>query len=157
MDCSEILDGLFIGGVKAAKNEQTINQLGITHIVNISGKQSFPGRIQYHRCFLPDKEDLVKDKFIPLVNDAIEFIVNARKGNGIVLVHCQAGMSRSPCFVMAYLMSHHKMTLFDAYKLLKSKRPAIRPNIGFLSPLQCLEMELLSSNSILTKQWPKIK
>ena len=57
-----------------------------------------------------------------------------RNGNG-VLVHCQAGISRSATVVIAFLMKHEGLTLNDAYKLVKEKRPVISPNINFMGCL----------------------
>jgi len=52
-----------------------------------------------------------------------------------VLVHCQAGISRSATLVIAYLIKHQKMNLKDAYLHVKSKRPQIGPNKGFIQQL----------------------
>lgn len=62
---------------------------------------------------------------------AIEFIIQARKMGGTVLVHCYAGISRSATIVIAYLMSEKQMSLPDAFKLVKSKRIVAFPNPGF--------------------------
>ena len=42
-----------------------------------------------------------------------------------VLVHCIAGVSRSATIVMAYLMKSQGMTLQQAHRLVKSKRPIV--------------------------------
>jgi len=53
-----------------------------------------------------------------------------------VYVHCHAGISRSPTFVMAYLMEYHSYTLNEAYDHLRKHRPGIYPNPGFHRLLQ---------------------
>ncbi len=64
-----------------------------------------------------------------------------RRGN--CFVHCAAGknpiiilligMHRAPTFVLAYLIRTENMTVNQAYKLTKEKRPRIDPPDRFLS------------------------
>lgn len=70
-------------------------------------------------------------------DSAIDFIDEALQTGGCVLVHCNAGVSRSAAVVMAYLIKKEGMTVNDAFSFLRSKRPAICPNPGFLIQLQC--------------------
>ncbi len=39
-----------------------------------------------------------------------------QEANGCVLVHCLAGISRSPTLAIAYVMKHLNMTSEEAYK-----------------------------------------
>ena len=39
------------------------------------------------------------------------------EANGCVLVHCLAGISRSPTLAIAYIMKHMHMSSDDAYRL----------------------------------------
>jgi protein-tyrosine phosphatase len=41
------------------------------------------------------------------------------------MVHCLAGVSRSVCLVMAYLIQHRGLTYDEAYTLIKSKREIV--------------------------------
>jgi dual specificity phosphatase 12 len=47
------------------------------------------------------------------------------KRNGGVLVHCQAGMSRSATIVAAYLMKTLKLSVDEALDMIRAVRPVI--------------------------------
>lgn len=66
-----------------------------------------------------------------------------QSGHG-VLVHCQAGVSRSATIVIAYLMKHTLMTMTDAYKYVRSRRPVVSPNLNFMGQLLEFERDLNS-------------
>ena len=42
-----------------------------------------------------------------------------QEGNGRVLVHCYAGVSRSATIAIGYVMKHFQMTLDEAYRLVQ--------------------------------------
>ncbi len=64
-----------------------------------------------------------------------------------VLVHCAAGVSRSPTIVLGYLMSRKGMTLREAFDLV-SKQRMVQPNEGFMAQLMALELQLRGCNSV---------
>ncbi len=51
------------------------------------------------------------------------------KGN--VLVHCQAGVSRSASVVIAFLIKKFKVDFSEALNFVQSKRKVVNPNEGF--------------------------
>lgn len=73
---------------------------------------------------------------------AIAFIRDATHNNGRVLVHCGAGISRASTVTLAYLMHDLRLPLDQAYNLVKSVRPCIHPNPGFVKQLRAYEKQL---------------
>ncbi|ELP86712.1 hypothetical protein EIN_306280 [Entamoeba invadens IP1] len=55
------------------------------------------------------------------------------------LVHCECGISRSPSFVIGYLVAHAQMSLKEACTLVLSKKKNVSPNSGFF--LQLIDLE----------------
>eukprot|EP01129_Flabellula_baltica_P014712 TRINITY_DN7129_c0_g1_i1.p1 TRINITY_DN7129_c0_g1~~TRINITY_DN7129_c0_g1_i1.p1 ORF type:complete len:340 (-),score=49.33 TRINITY_DN7129_c0_g1_i1:80-1048(-) len=80
-------------------------------------------------------EDTPKENIFRHFEEAIELLEQARLNGQRVLVHCQAGVSRSATIIIAYLMQHNQWTLEEALNYTKSKRPIIHPNIGFKNQL----------------------
>lgn len=66
----------------------------------------------------------------------------AREAGAKILVHCQAGVSRSATITIAFLLQHSRMTMTDAYRFTKSKRQIISPNFNFMGQLLDFEQAL---------------
>jgi len=86
-----------------------------------------------------DKEDTNLEMYF---DECVDFIDEAKRQGGSVLVHCFVGKSRSVTIVVAYLMKKHGMTLAQALQHVKSKRPVASPNAGFIRQLQDLEKSM---------------
>lgn len=60
-------------------------------------------------------------------------------GAGTVLVHCQAGCSRSVAIVAAYLMHTRRISATTAVNMIKQRRAGAGPNRGFMAQLELYE------------------
>lgn len=55
-------------------------------------------------------------KILPFFDIAFKFIEKCRKAKCKVLIHCLAGISRSPTLAIAYLMKHLNLKSDEAYR-----------------------------------------
>ena len=75
------------------------------------------------------------------------FISKAMAAGGAVLVHCSAGVSRSPTLAVAFLMLHQGMRLSEASKRVLAARPCACPNLAFAAALDALDRQLFPGQS----------
>lgn len=72
---------------------------------------------------------------------------NALRPN-VILVHCSAGVSRSPTICVAYLQHRLRWSLKKAFKFVRKARPMVAPNNGFLRALINYEHSLFGGNTM---------
>ncbi|KAG1122007.1 hypothetical protein G6F42_011883 [Rhizopus arrhizus] len=71
--------------------------------------------------------------------ESTAFIEQAIKENHNILVHCLAGVSRSPTILTAYLMATQKLRWKEALAIIKQTRPFVNPNPGFIEQLKLFQ------------------
>ncbi|KAL4648478.1 dual specificity protein phosphatase 18-like [Arapaima gigas] len=145
MAVSQITPTLFLSGLDAPLNQALVSRRNITLIVNATLEYPcpvYPGVecIRVPICDVPHA--CLCDHF----DNVAERIHKNTVGS--TLVHCAAGMSRSPALVIAYLMKYKKCTLQQAYKWVVNCRPFIRPNAGFWRQLLEYEKVLFGNNTV---------
>lgn len=88
----------------------------------------------------------VSDNFEQLLGkvfeEAYNFIEEARRNKCNILVHCNAGISRSPTIAIAYLMKWKHLHFQEAYQFVKRCRPQISPNLNFIGQLVSYEQKI---------------
>lgn len=120
----EIVPNLFLGSHFATRKEhlppvQTV--ITIMHYLPKSIKELEGKECHYFK--LGDDMNTSQEK-CRVIFDQVAELISQNLANG-VLVHCQAGQSRSAACVLNYLMKHHSLSFDEAYKLLESRRPEI--------------------------------
>lgn len=145
MVLSQITPTLFLGGAEAPLNAALVSQKGITLIINATlchACPAYPGVecVRVPVCDLPTAN----------LGTHFERVAERIHGNraGGTLVHCAAGMSRSPALVMAYLMRYRGVTLRQAHRWVQESRPYIRLNAGFWEQLLQYERRLFGKNTV---------
>lgn len=137
-DISEILDNLFLGSAKASRSSDLLTSNGITHILNIAGRQHFPGQFVYKRVHFEDVEEFDEVEKLREIFSWMDEVTSDKKSK--ILVQCMGGISRSASVVIGYLVWSKKYKLMDeAHAFVKSRRPQIRPRQ--LGVIKKIEME----------------
>ncbi|KAH9933826.1 protein-tyrosine phosphatase-like protein, partial [Fomitopsis serialis] len=151
---------LYLGPCSAASNKAFLTANSVTHVLSIGStpSQKVDG-VTYHRLSLNDSPSSsiskVSDEACKLIDGAIASKSKGSSGKGKILVHCSAGISRSPALVVAYLMRSRGMSLKAALGQVVRARPQVSPNSGFLEQLKRLEEELFGSVSLDIDEIPK--
>ncbi|XP_002737637.1 dual specificity protein phosphatase 19-like [Saccoglossus kowalevskii] len=116
----------------------------VTHILNVASlvDNHFEDDFIYLKLEILDIPETDITRYF---DQCFKFIDEAKSSNGVVLVHCNAGVSRSASIIIGYLMHTENISLEDCLETLKEIRPGIRPNAGFMSQLQGYE--------IMNKKW----
>jgi protein-tyrosine phosphatase len=83
-----------------------------------------------------NKSDIFYENILESFDDAYKFIDEAVTNNQNILVHCYAGISRSPTIVASYLMKKFCISRDEALNIIKQKRNIIKPNFGFMKQLE---------------------
>lgn len=138
---THIIDGLYIGSESNAKNLEELSTEQIRNIVNVTSHVPLYHSEQFQYCHLP-ADDTQKQNLLEYFDRAYSFIHQAIEKNEKVLVHCVAGISRSPAIVIGFLMRYAKMSMNDAYDFVKRKRAIVSPNLNFMGQLLEYEKKL---------------
>lgn len=143
---AEILPGLTMGSQDAAASLDLLQQSGVTHVINLASfvDNFFEGTFVYKKI---DARDIPEFQISSHFEETNDFIASAIYAKGVVFVHCNAGISRSGSVVLAYVMKTQKMSFDFAFEFVRSKRPVVRPNPGFVKQLKEYEKTLDLSSS----------
>ncbi|VTJ77904.1 Hypothetical predicted protein [Marmota monax] len=153
-EMQEILPGLFLGPYSSAMKSKLpiLQKHGITHIIcirqNIEANFIKPNFQQLFRYLVLDIADNPVENIIRFFPMSKEFIDGSLQTGGKVLVHGNAGISRSAAFVIAYIMETFGVKYRDAFAYVQERRFCINPNAGFVHQLQEYEAIYLAKLTI---------
>jgi len=89
------------------------------------------------------------DTLAPQLAPICEWIDRAREQGGKVLVHCRVGVSRSATVTIAYVMKYLRISLVEAYLIVRSRRLSvlIQPNMRLMYNLCGWEVKLATERA----------
>lgn len=127
-NCDEILQGLYLGNYKAAKDKKFFKEKNITAVINCTGDlpNSFRNSkdVEYMRLTIDDslkEKDFKKmTKYLPIAVDFIYKNLVLEKKN--VLAHCVEGKARSCTVVAGFLMKYMNFTPKQAIDFIQKRR-----------------------------------
>jgi len=135
----KIIPGLFISNREAATNIIGLKQVKISHVLTLTdGDPPFPQDFTYLQFVVNDSED---QDLRSLFEKCHTFIDDGLKSGG-VLIHCNAGVSRSGTIAIAYLMKKLNLSFKKAFEIVTKVRSCVCPNSGFQKQLKQYEQEL---------------
>ena len=131
-----------MGPFQSAFKTKELLENNVTHILNLSTKEFTKRRyFKYLDINIYDNHTEDARKYFRITN---RFIKKAIDDGGKVLVSCVAGKSRSPTFILAYLIGNERIKLKDGLTLLRQFVPEVEPNESFMQQLKEYDLEILS-------------
>lgn len=127
-------------GSQDAVNDRILIENCITHILSVGIETpsfNVPHKIvtKFISCL-----DLPESNLSDVIAETNDFMTHVLKNdNNTILVHCNAGVSRSSSIVIGYLMMCCGYTFENAFDFVKRKRKCIQPNAGFLMQLKNIQ------------------
>ncbi|XP_031569241.1 serine/threonine/tyrosine-interacting protein-like isoform X2 [Actinia tenebrosa] len=140
-DMQEIVPRIYLGPYSAAMKSKfdNLKAHSITHIVCIRQdieanfvKPNFKNDFKY---LILDVADLPTENIIKHFPQVKAFIDEGLSSAGNVLLHGNAGISRSAALMIAYIMETYGLSYRDAFQHVQQKRFCINPNEGFAHQL----------------------
>ncbi|CAD8147554.1 unnamed protein product [Paramecium pentaurelia] len=128
---------LYLGNINAANDSQYLKNHNVGAVLSIIDTSD----IKLDRSIIhlwiaaEDREDVQITRYF---EQAANFIKDHLQHTN-VLVHCYAGISRSSSLIIAYLIKYAGLSLKEAIIKLKSQRPQVDPNDGFMDQLKQFE------------------
>ncbi|CAL1149406.1 unnamed protein product [Cladocopium goreaui] len=143
-EAQEIIPGLWLGPFGAARDQEFLKRVHITDALVVRAPEEariicpkYPDFIHYEVLECRDNpfENIIR--FFPNVKQLLDGVL-ARGGR--ILVHGNAGMSRSAALVVAYVMEKFNLPSDQAHTYVLTRRHCISINEGFRNQIREYEM-----------------
>lgn len=137
----QITDYIYIGNRTALYDQKLLKAEGISKILQLLDLELTPDP-EYDFLFIQMKDSELQD-LSPVLPIALRFIHQATLSHKKILVHCNAGVSRSGSIVVAYIMACLRVPFRQALAIVQEKRACVDPNPGFAEYLDKLNLDQL--------------
>ncbi|KAI9280370.1 dual specificity phosphatase [Sporodiniella umbellata] len=128
----EILPRIYLGSYESVTKE-VMTDKKITHVLSLGDfSNDLDLKVEYKNINIMDVDG---QNIIQYFEETNLFIQDAYKAGGRILIHCQAGVSRSATVLAACLMNSKKIKRDEALDLIRRKRGCVAPNTGFMEQL----------------------
>jgi protein tyrosine phosphatase len=151
-NADEIIPGLWLGNAHASMDETFLKNAKIQVVFNCTKDLPFHSSIR-RRYRVPVHDNLEKEEIRNMELWSYEIVLKMyheyNEGRPI-LVHCMAGMQRSPAAIAMFLIATQRMMSEQAKAFIRQKRPiAFYPSANFGESIEGFEESL---NKSLIKQ-----
>jgi hypothetical protein len=144
-NADQILPNLWLGNLKAAHDEQFLKNTGIQVVFNATKDAPFHSSIR-RRYRVPVDDNLQESEIRNMELWSYEIVYKLMKEYNEgrpILVHCHAGMQRSPAIVAMLLMTLYRMSADQAKAYIRNKRPIVFfPSANFEKAMRGFERSL---------------
>ncbi len=128
----QIFPWLYVGSCTSGSDQSVLEELEVKTVVNVH--QHYDPKInavnQFHFTLIDGEDNDWKT-----IMDILE-IVHEQRNIGKILVHCCAGMSRSPFIAVSYLVIKEGLDVDQALEVVAKKQPFISVHPGLMKLLR---------------------
>ena len=147
-NADEIIPRLWLGNLRAAQDETFLRNTGIQVVFNCTKDAPFHSSIR-RRYRIPVDDNLQEEEIRNLELWAYEIVYKLLKeykaGNSI-LIHCHAGMQRSPAVTAMFMMTYYNMHTDQAKSYIRQRRPIVFfPSANFEKSMRGFERSLFQN------------
>lgn len=116
--------------MEMAQNRESLTIIECKHILHCTNsfKPLFEEHFNYKAFNI---NDMPQENLLLLLDEGIDFIKHAIDKEETIFVHCNAGVSRSASFVIAYFIREHGLSFEESLNFVRTKRASVFPNSGF--------------------------
>jgi hypothetical protein len=144
-------------GPGAFLTERFARDRNITHVINCAfdsetpdwWKRDFSSRYACIRAVDSPIHNIID--WYPAFEQALRTFL--REGNGVVYVHCQAGMNRSACLALTYVLKNFRQPIETFLPAVHRQRPCMFQNVVFMNQVKefingCIQSEEGKRNDV---------
>jgi hypothetical protein len=144
-NADQIIPNVWLGNLKAAHDETFLKNAGIQVVFNATKDAPFHSSIR-RRYRVPVDDNLQESEIRSLELWSYEIVYKCMKeykDGRPILIHCHAGMQRSPAIVAMFLMTLFRMSCDQAKAYIRNKRPIVfLPSANFEKAMRGFERSL---------------